>query len=168
MKKITGLDESLNYVPTLRSRNLTNLASDGNGLFNNKIPPKEFVNKLIEIIKSERDVGLRRIVERIDGNCPESFLVPDDECKLQLKSLNTKIRKLIQFLADGNKAKVTLRFRGREMAHQELGLEMLERVESDLTDFSIVEQVPQMEGRQMVMVLAPKAIAKTKTKGKSS
>lgn len=96
MKKITGLDESLNYVPTLRSRNLTNLASDGNGLFNNKIPPKEFVNKLIEIIKNERDIGLRRIVERIDGNCPESFLVPDDECKLQLKSLNTKIRKSLE------------------------------------------------------------------------
>ena len=79
-----------------------------------------------------------------------------------------KIRKLIQFLEDGNKAKVTLRFRGREMTHQELGLEMLERVESDLASLSVVEQVPKMEGRQMVMVLAPKVVTKTKTKGQPS
>ena len=82
MKKITGLLESLNYVPKLRSNNLTNLASDGNGLFNNKISPKEFVNKLIEIIKNEGDIGLKRVVERIDGNCPDSFLVSSEECKL--------------------------------------------------------------------------------------
>ena len=66
-----------------------------------------------------------------------------------------KVRKLVDFLEGGNKAKVTLRFRGREMAHQELGLEMLQRVESDLTDVGVVEQTPKIEGRQMVMVLAP-------------
>ena len=79
-----------------------------------------------------------------------------------------KLKKLIQFLADGNKAKVTLRFRGREMAHQELGLEMLQRVELDLANYSVVEQTPKMEGRQIVMVLAPKSLTKTKTKGKQT
>lgn len=67
-----------------------------------------------------------------------------------------KLRSLIRFLTDGDKAKVTLRFRGREMAHQELGLALLKRVEADLTEHGVVEQFPKMEGRQMVMVLAPK------------
>ena len=60
------------------------------------------------------------------------------------------------FLDAGNKVKVTLRFRGREMAHQELGMKMLKRVEADLDELGVVEQMPKMEGRQMVMVLAPK------------
>ncbi len=67
-----------------------------------------------------------------------------------------KIRNLVRFLDAGNKVKVTLRFRGREMAHQELGMEMLKRVEADLEKLGVVEQMPKMEGRQMVMVLAPK------------
>ena len=67
-----------------------------------------------------------------------------------------KLRNLIRFLTDGDKTKVTLRFRGREMAHQELGKELLERVKADLTDYGAVEQFPKMEGRQMVMVLGPK------------
>ncbi len=66
-----------------------------------------------------------------------------------------KLRNLIRFLTDGDKAKVTMRFRGREMAHQELGLQMLERVERDLKDYAVVEQRPKLEGRQMVMVLSP-------------
>ena len=66
-----------------------------------------------------------------------------------------KLKKLTTFLSEGNKTKVTLRFRGREMAHQELGMEMLKRVENDLVDFGVVEQYPKMEGRQMVMVLGP-------------
>ncbi len=69
---------------------------------------------------------------------------------------SVKLRNLIRFLSEGNKTKVTLRFRGREMAHQELGLEMLKRVESDLDEIGIVEQYPKMEGRQMVMVIAPR------------
>ena len=64
-----------------------------------------------------------------------------------------KLRNLRRFLESGDKAKVTMRFRGREHAHRELGLELLQRVESDLADVSIVESKPQMEGRQMVMVL---------------
>ena len=66
-----------------------------------------------------------------------------------------KVRNLTRFLDAGNKVKVTLRFRGREMAHQELGMEMLKRVEDDLKEIGIVEQMPKMEGRQMIMVLAP-------------
>mgnify|MGYP003572540648 CR=1 FL=1 len=67
-----------------------------------------------------------------------------------------KLRNLTRFLTEGDKAKVTMRFRGREHAHRELGLKLLRRVEEDLAEFSIVEQQPQMEGRQMVMVLGPK------------
>lgn len=68
---------------------------------------------------------------------------------------DVKLRRLAKFLQEGNKAKVTLRFRGREMAHQELGMQMLKRVETDLQEFAVVEQHPKMEGRQMVMVLNP-------------
>jgi translation initiation factor IF-3 len=67
-----------------------------------------------------------------------------------------KLRNLTRFLNNGDKAKVTLRFRGREMAHMELGQQLLERVEKDLEDIATVEQFPKMEGRQMVMVMAPK------------
>ena len=66
-----------------------------------------------------------------------------------------KLRNLVRFLESGNKAKVSLRFRGREMAHQDLGLKLLERVAEDLKDLSVVEQHPKKEGRQMTMVLAP-------------
>ncbi len=67
-----------------------------------------------------------------------------------------KLKNLVRFLSTGDKAKVTLRFRGREMAHQDLGAKLLQRVREDLADLGVVEQHPQMEGRQMVMVIAPK------------
>lgn len=67
-----------------------------------------------------------------------------------------KLRKLKQFLDDGDKTKVTIRFRGREMAHKELGADLLKRIEKDLEEHGSVEQYPKLEGRQMVMVLAPK------------
>ena len=67
-----------------------------------------------------------------------------------------KLRKLIQFLEGGDKTKITLRFRGREMAHKELGAQLLARVRDDLEEYGTVEQMPQMEGRQMVQVIAPK------------
>jgi translation initiation factor IF-3 len=67
-----------------------------------------------------------------------------------------KLRNLIRFLEEGDRVKVTLRFRGREMAHQELGVELLERVKLDLEEYGVVEQFPRMEGRQMVMVMSPK------------
>jgi len=67
-----------------------------------------------------------------------------------------KLGKLIQFLEEGDKAKVTLRYRGREMAHQEFGIRLLERVRSELEPYGQVEQFPRLEGRQMVMVIGPK------------
>ncbi len=69
---------------------------------------------------------------------------------------NVKLRNLIRFLEEGDKAKITLRFRGRELAHQEFGVRLLERVKLDLEEHAVVEQFPKMEGRQMIMVLAPK------------
>ncbi len=68
-----------------------------------------------------------------------------------------KLRNLIRFLEHGDKAKVTLRYRGREMAHQEIGMELLKRVEKDLEELGTVEQFPKMEGRQLTMVIAPKS-----------
>lgn len=67
-----------------------------------------------------------------------------------------KLRNLTRFLAEGDKAKITIRFRGREMAHQEFGVSLLRRIEADLVEVGAVEQFPKMEGRQMIMVLAPK------------
>jgi translation initiation factor IF-3 len=79
-----------------------------------------------------------------------------------------KLRNLIRFLSDGDKAKVTLRFRGREMAHQEIGARLLERVKADLEEVGIVEQFPKMEGRQMVMVIAPVKKVEKPTKKKKA
>ena len=67
-----------------------------------------------------------------------------------------KLRNLIRFLENGDKAKVTMRYRGREMAHQDIGLQLLKRVEDDLIEYGDVEQRPEMEGRQLIMVIAPK------------
>jgi len=69
---------------------------------------------------------------------------------------NVKLRNLTRFLEDGDKCKVTLRFRGREMAHQDIGARLLERVRTDLEEIGQVEQMPKMEGRQMVMMIAPR------------
>lgn len=69
---------------------------------------------------------------------------------------NVKLRNLIKFLEEGNKTKITVRFRGREMAHREIGMALLKRVEKDLEEIAVVEQFPKMEGRQMIMVLGPK------------
>lgn len=74
----------------------------------------------------------------------------------EIGDYQVKLRNLQRFLEEGDKAKVTMRFRGREHAHRERGLELLERIEKDLEEFSVVEQRPMMEGRQMVMVLGPK------------
>jgi translation initiation factor IF-3 len=68
----------------------------------------------------------------------------------------TKVRKMREFLEEGDKAKVTLRFRGREMAHQDLGVKLLERVRNDVEDLAVVESMPRLEGRQMIMMLGPK------------
>ena len=75
-----------------------------------------------------------------------------------------KLRNLTRFLEEGDKAKITLRYRGREMAHQELGHRLIERVRGDLEPYSVVEQYPKMEGRQLIMVLAPKKTGKPSQK----
>ncbi len=67
-----------------------------------------------------------------------------------------KLRNLRRFLDEGDKAKITLRFRGREMAHQEFGVRLLERVRNDVEDIALVEQMPRLEGRQMIMVISPR------------
>jgi len=67
-----------------------------------------------------------------------------------------KLRNLTKFLNEGNKTKITIRFRGREMAHREIGMDLLKRVEKDLEELAVVEQFPKMEGRQMIMVMGPK------------
>lgn len=76
--------------------------------------------------------------------------------RTEIGDYNVKVNKLRKFLENGDKTKVTMRFRGREFAHQELGVELLQRVVADLEDVSTVEQMPDMEGRQMVMLLGPK------------
>lgn len=68
---------------------------------------------------------------------------------------NVKLRNLTKFLNEGNKAKVTIRFRGREMAHRELGADLLSKIETELAEIATVEQRPKMEGRQMIMIMAP-------------
>ena len=73
----------------------------------------------------------------------------------EIGDYQVKLRNLIRFLEDGDKAKVSLRFRGREMAHQHLGMELVTRIKDDLSEFGVVEQEPKMEGRQIIMVLAP-------------
>ena len=67
-----------------------------------------------------------------------------------------KLRNLTRFLTEGDKAKITLRYRGREMAHQELGFKLLQRVQQDLLEVGVVEQMPRLEGRQLVMMISPK------------
>ena len=67
-----------------------------------------------------------------------------------------KLRSLIKFLNEGDKTKITLRYRGREMAHKEIGMDLLKRIEVDLEELAVVEQFPKLEGRQMIMVMGPK------------
>lgn len=76
--------------------------------------------------------------------------------RTEIGDYNVKVKMLRKFLENGDKTKVTMRFRGREFAHQELGMDLLKRVVADLEDVSIVESMPNMEGRQMVMLLGPK------------
>jgi translation initiation factor IF-3 len=97
--------------------------------------------KQVEAKKKQKQVQIKEV----------KFRPGTDEGDYQVK-----LRNLTRFLNDGDKAKVTMRFRGREHAHRELGLDVLQRVEKDLAEISAVEQQPQMEGRQMVMVLGPK------------
>jgi translation initiation factor IF-3 len=75
---------------------------------------------------------------------------------IDVNDYNIKMRSIVRFLEEGDKVKVTMRFRGREMAHQEIGMQVLDRVRDELEELAKVEQFPKMEGRQMVMVMAPR------------
>lgn len=97
--------------------------------------------KLQEAKKKQKQIHVKEI----------KFRPGTDEGDYQVK-----LRNLVKFLNEGDKTKITLRYRGREMAHRELGMEVLKRIEKDLEELAIVEQFPKMEGRQMVMVMAPK------------
>lgn len=97
--------------------------------------------KLAQARKNQKQIQIKEI----------KFRPGTDEGDFQVK-----MKSLVKFLNEGDKTKVTLRYRGREMAHKELGMDVLKRIEKELEELAIVEQFPKMEGRQMVMVLAPK------------
>jgi translation initiation factor IF-3 len=97
--------------------------------------------KLQEAKKKQKQIQVKEI----------KFRPGTDEGDYQVK-----LKNLVKFLNEGDKTKITLRYRGREMAHRELGMDVLKRIEKDLEELAIVEQFPKMEGRQMVMVMAPK------------
>jgi translation initiation factor IF-3 len=101
----------------------------------------ELSKKLAVAKKKQKQVHIKEI----------KFRPGTDEGDYQVK-----MRSLVKFLNDGDKTKITLRYRGREMAHREIGVDLLKRIEKDLEELAIVEQFPKMEGRQMVMVMAPK------------
>ena len=101
----------------------------------------ELSKKLAVAKKKQKQVHIKEI----------KFRPGTDEGDYQVK-----MRSLVKFLNDGDKTKITLRYRGREMAHREIGVDLLKRIEKDLEEIAIVEQFPKMEGRQMVMVMAPK------------
>ena len=101
----------------------------------------ELSKKLAVAKKKQKQVHIKEI----------KFRPGTDEGDYQVK-----MRSLVKFLNDGDKTKITLRYRGREMAHREIGVDLLKRIEKDLEEIAIVEQFPKMEGRQMVMVLSPK------------
>ena len=141
----------------------------------NAVPMKEerLLRVILAPVISEKATMLadkrEQVIFRVasDATKPEIKAAVELLFKVQVKDVKfrpgteigdyqVKLRNLHRFLEDGDKAKVTMRFRGREHAHRERGLELLERIEKDLEDVSQVEQRPMMEGRQMVMVLGPK------------
>ena len=110
------------------------------------------------VFEAKKDKAAARKKQRKTHVKEMKFRPGTDEGDYQVK-----LRNLTRFLDDGDKAKVTLRFRGREMAHQELGMDLLKRIENDLGAISSVELYPKMEGRQLIMVLAPKGKKKGTT-----
>ena len=104
------------------------------------------------VVDIKKKVALQRKKQKQTQVKEMKFRPGTDEGDYQIK-----LRNVTRFLENGDKAKVTLRFRGREMAHQELGMVMVKRIEADLIELAQVEQYPKMEGRQMTMVLAPRS-----------
>jgi translation initiation factor IF-3 len=96
-------------------------------------------------------LGIKRLKQKIIQVKEVKFRPGTDDA-----DYNVKLRNLTRFLEEGDKAKITLRFRGREMAHQEFGLRLLERIRADLDGVGLVEAMPKLEGRQMIMIISPK------------
>ena len=102
------------------------------------------------LFEKKKQLRLQRRISTSNKSKKSSFV------QGRKKGITVKLRNPVRFLEDGDKAKVSLRFRGREMAHRELGMELLKRVEADLIEIGTVEQHPKLEGRQLMMVIAPK------------
>ena len=108
------------------------------------------------------DVGKHRYEAQKKANAARKTQKTQEIKEIKLRpnidthDYDVKMRNVVKFLEDGDKVKMTLRFRGREMAHQELGIDLLRKVQEDMTEIAKVEAFPRLEGRQMVMVLAPK------------
>ena len=140
---IVSLDEALKEAKA-SSLDLVQMAKDGNPL----------VCKLMDHGKHIFDVKKQKAASRKKQKRIQikeiKFRPVTEENDYQIK-----VNKIKSFLNDGNKAKITLRFRGREMAHQEIGLDLLKRVETDLETIASVEQFPTLEGRQLVMMMSP-------------
>ena len=140
---IVSLDEALKEAKA-SSLDLVQMAKDGNPL----------VCKLMDHGKHIFDVKKQKAASRKKQKRIQikeiKFRPVTEENDYQIK-----VNKIKSFLNDGNKAKITLRFRGREMAHQDIGLELLKRVENDLETIATVEQFPTLEGRQLVMMMSP-------------
>ena len=140
---IVSLNEALNEANEA-SLDLVQMAKDGNPL----------VCKLMDHGKHIFDVKKQKAASRKKQKRIQikeiKFRPVTEENDYQIK-----VNKIKSFLNDGNKAKITLRFRGREMAHQDIGLELLKRVENDLETIASVEQFPTLEGRQLVMMMSP-------------
>ncbi len=140
---IVSLSEALNEA-NKASLDLVQMAKDGNPL----------VCKLMDHGKHIFDVKKQKAASRKKQKRIQikeiKFRPVTEENDYQIK-----VNKIKSFLNDGNKAKITLRFRGREMAHQDIGLELLKRVENDLETIATVEQFPTLEGRQLIMMMSP-------------
>ena len=140
---IVSLDEALKEAKA-SSLDLVQMAKDGNPL----------VCKLMDHGKHIFDVKKQKAASRKKQKRIQikeiKFRPVTEENDYQIK-----VNKIKSFLNDGNKAKITLRFRGREMAHQDIGLDLLKRVETDLETIASVEQFPTLEGRQLVMMMSP-------------
>ncbi|MGK2913625.1 MAG: translation initiation factor IF-3 [Porticoccaceae bacterium] len=105
-----------------------------------------------QIFETKKQLAVQRKKQKQTQVKEMKFRPGTDDADYQIK-----LRNITRFLENGDKAKVTLRFRGRELAHQEIGMEMLKRIEKDLEELGGVEQFPKMEGRQLTMVIAPKS-----------
>ena len=140
---IVSLDEALKEAKA-SSLDLVQMAKDGNPL----------VCKLMDHGKHIFDVKKQKAASRKKQKRIQikeiKFRPGTEENDYQIK-----LKSITRFIQDGDKAKITMRFRGREMMHQDLGLELLKRIEMDLSDQAIVEQEPQSEGRQLIMVMSP-------------